>query len=106
MVSKYDLITRIFEDDLIRDNNIKRKTVTLVVEQMLSEIKKGLLNGDYIELRTFGSFMVKIRKNRKVWDPKLRMVKSVKEKRVPYFKASSILKKRVQESYKKSRENI
>lgn len=97
MVRKYDIITRIYENDEVKNSNIKRKTISLVVDKFISEIKKGLLKDEYIELRRFGSFMVKVRKNRKVWDPKIKQVKSIKEKKVPYFKPSTTLKAEIKE---------
>ncbi len=100
-MTKFDLVERI-----AGKTGITKKDVALVVDGFLEEIKVSLLEGQYIELRGFGSFMVKVRKPRIAWNPKTGDKIHIGEKRIPYFKPGTILKKAVLHSAVQSSEAV
>lgn len=72
----------------------RRDTVT-VVNLIMENIGQALAGGDKVELRGFGSFKVKSRRSRLARNPRTGDAVDVPAKRVPYFKASSELKDRL-----------
>ena len=58
-ITKADLI-----QEIQSNTNLPKKDITAVVDSLLSEIKNALCNGSSIELRTFGTFELKLRKGR------------------------------------------
>ena len=52
--------------ELINEMSIRtgfdKKTIAVIVESFMEEVKKSLVNGENVYLRGFGSFIVKTRK--------------------------------------------
>ena len=64
-----------------------------VVEVMLGSIGKALADGHRVELRGFGSFLVKQRKARKGRNPRTGEMIEIKAKRLLSFRASRMLRR-------------
>ena len=58
-------------------------------------LKQAIANGEHIEIRGFGTFKVKERKERMARNPRTGESVGVPAKKVPYFKASNELKARL-----------
>ncbi|MFI5303404.1 MAG: integration host factor subunit beta [Nitrospiria bacterium] len=72
----------------------KRQT-EIIINAIFDSIKSSLANGDKIEIRGFGSFRLRKRKNREGRNPKTGELVSVNAKNVPFFKAGKELKELV-----------
>ena len=68
------------------------------LEGVIQSIIVSLQNGKRVDIRGFGSFNVKQRKAREARNPATNEVVSLKERYVPIFKASKLLKKNVNQS--------
>ena len=69
-----------------------------VLDGFIQSIIFSLEKGEKVELRGFGSFVVKKRKAREARNPATNEVVNLKDRYIPSFKVSKILKKRVNES--------
>ena len=65
------------------------------MNSVFASLAEALARGERIEIRGFGSFIVKRRNAREGLNPKTGEVVSVMAKRVPFFKAGKELKQRV-----------
>jgi integration host factor subunit beta len=71
---------------------VSKKDTGLVVNMILENIGRALVQKDKVELRGFGSFKVKSRRSRMARNPRTGESVMVPAKLVPYFKASNELK--------------
>ena len=78
-------------EDLLRDPAITEVMVNAVFDSMTDALAKG----ERIEIRGFGSFMVKQRTAREGRNPRTGEIVSVAAKRVPLFKVGKELRLRV-----------
>ena len=78
-----------------KQKHLPAKDVELALKQILEIMSDALSQGERIEIRGFGSFIVKRRNAREGLNPKTGEVVSVMAKRVPFFKAGKELKQRV-----------
>ena len=69
-----------------------------VLEGVLQSIASGLRKGERIDIRGFGSFVVKKRKAREARNPATNEKVNLQERYVPTFKVSKLLKKEVNQS--------
>jgi len=86
-VTKADLV-----EQVSKGVQLTKKDVGVVVDQLLDEICLALQSGQHIEIRGFGSFKVKKRRQRQARNPRTGESVDVPEKLVPYFKASRELR--------------
>jgi integration host factor subunit beta len=77
---------------------ISKKDTGLIVNLILDNISRALVDKDKVELRGFGSFKVKNRRSRLARNPRTGDSVAVPAKQVPYFKASNELKSRLNDS--------
>lgn len=75
--------------------HLPRRDVETLVNAVFKALSEALTRGERIEIRGFGSFIVKRRNAREGLNPKTGEVVSVAAKRVPFFKAGKELKLRV-----------
>ncbi len=92
-------------NDLIKELSAKfpdltKKEVKAIVENFFKIISEALKDGDKVEIRKFGTFMVKKRKSKMARNPKTGEKVFVDEKIVPYFKPSRILLDEIAEGAK------
>ncbi|HEC92098.1 MAG TPA: integration host factor subunit beta [Candidatus Atribacteria bacterium] len=70
-----------------------RKEISAIINEFFEVIKELLAKNVVIELRGFGTFLTKHRNSKKARNPKTGEEVIVKDKRVPYFKPGTIMKK-------------
>ncbi|HZR83106.1 MAG TPA: integration host factor subunit beta [Candidatus Binatia bacterium] len=76
-------------------SHLPRREVEALVNGVFGSLTDALARGERIEIRGFGSFIVKRRNAREGLNPKTGEVVSVNAKRVAFFKAGKELKQRV-----------
>ncbi len=94
-MTKRDLI-----DEIVRLYPVySRRDAEVIVNSVFESMTEALCNGDRIEIRGFGSFVVKHREAREGRNPKTGEIVAVTSKRVPFFKVGKELKGRVDAGY-------
>jgi nucleoid DNA-binding protein len=93
--TKYDLIASVS-----KFTGLTQADTRIVVEELLETISKYLESDNTIEIRGFGTFYTKIRKPRPARNPKTGDVVPLQWRRVPLFKYSSEMKKKITEAHK------
>jgi nucleoid DNA-binding protein len=88
--TKHDLIASVS-----KFTGLTQADTKIVVEELLETIAKYLEGNNTIEIRGFGTFYCKIRKPRPARNPKTGDVVPLQRRRVPLFKYSNELKKRI-----------
>jgi integration host factor subunit alpha len=74
---------------------LSRKESAALVQSVLAEIAETLAEGEPVKLSSFGSFLVRDKKERIGRNPKTGVEAPITERRVLTFKPSSVLKARV-----------
>lgn len=74
---------------------LSRKESSVLVQTVLSEIADALSEGEPVKLSSFGSFVVRKKKERMGRNPKTGVAAPITERQVLAFKPSSVLKARV-----------
>ncbi|MAV93617.1 MAG: integration host factor subunit beta [Candidatus Marinimicrobia bacterium] len=69
--------------------------VELFLDSFINSVKSSLSKGDRVDIRGFGSFVIKKRKARKARNPLTNQIVSLDERYIPFFKVSKILKEYV-----------
>jgi integration host factor subunit beta len=72
-----------------------RRDVEVMVNTVFDSMTDALSRGERIEIRSFGSFVVKRRQAREGRNPKTGTIVNVNAKRVPFFKVGKELRLRV-----------
>jgi integration host factor subunit beta len=81
-MTKRDLI-----DEIVRLYPVySRRDAEVIVNSVFESMTEALCRGDRIEIRGFGSFVVKQRQAREGRNPKTGEIVAVASKRVPFFK--------------------
>lgn len=93
-MTKRDLIEEINE----RFPHLSRFDAEVIVNTVFDSLITALQREERIEIRGFGSFVVKHRRARDGRNPKTGEVVSVSSKRVPFFKVGKELRLRVNQS--------
>lgn len=78
-----------------RNPHLYHRDVERIVETVLDDIASALENGDRVELRGFGTFVVRHRSTRSGRNPRTGASVFVEEKWVPFFRAGKELKDRL-----------
>ncbi len=83
-------------DDVVRLHpRYSRRDAEVIVNSVFECMTEALCAGQRIEIRGFGSFVVKGRRAREGRNPKTGEIVAVAAKRVPFFKVGKELKQRV-----------
>jgi integration host factor subunit beta len=90
-VTKRDLIEEVAE----RYPRFSRREAEVMVNAVFDSMTDALVKGERIEIRGFGSFIIKHRPTREGRNPRTGTVVSVAAKRVPLFKVGKELRLRV-----------
>ena len=85
----------LIEEVINSKTHLPRREVEALVNAVFGSLTEALVRGERIEIRGFGSFIVKRRNAREGLNPKTGEVVSVNAKRVAFFKAGKELKVRV-----------
>ena len=89
-MNKSDLV-----ETLAESHNLTYKKAQEVVNIIFDEMTEALVSEDRIEIRGFGSFVVRTYEGRLGRNPKTGEVISVKPKKLPFFKVGKELRERV-----------
>ena len=90
-VTKRELI-----DEVVKVHpGYSRRDAEVIVNTVFESMTEALSAGERIEIRGFGSFVVKYRRSREGRNPKTGEIVAVAAKRVPFFKVGKELKQRV-----------
>ena len=94
-MTKRDLI-----DEIVRlYPTYSRRDAEVIVNAVFDSMTDALRQGERIEIRGFGSFVVKSRRAREGRNPKTGEIVAVAAKRVPFFKVGKELKQRVDQPH-------
>ncbi len=77
------------------ENNLTYKKSEQIVNLIFDTMSQALIDNDRIEIRGFGSFMVKDYKSYMGRNPKTGEIIQVDEKKLPFFKVGKELRERV-----------
>jgi integration host factor subunit beta len=91
VMTKRDLIDEVNK----RFPHLSRRDSEVIINAIFDSMVEALAQGDRIEIRGFGSFVVKHRRARQGRNPKSGVLVSVAAKRVPFFKVGKELRFRV-----------
>ena len=69
--------------------------VELFLDSFINSVKSSLSKGDRVDIRGFGSFLIKKRRARKARNPLTNQTVNLDERYIPFFKVSKILKEYV-----------
>ena len=75
--------------------NVTQKVAKVIVDTIFNGMKDSLVKGERIEIRGFGSFMVKNYQGYTGRNPKTGRLVDVRAKRLPFFKVGKELRERV-----------
>ncbi len=89
-VTKLDLVENVYEKI-----GFSKKEAGELVESVFSEIKSKLITGDKVKISGFGNFVVNEKKPRKGRNPQTGEQITISGRRVLTFKASQILKEKI-----------
>ena len=89
-MTKSDLITL-----LASKENLTEVNATMIVNLIFDGFKDALVKVDRIEIRGFGSFVMREYRSYAGRNPKTGKVVEVKPKKLPYFKVGKELKERL-----------
>lgn len=90
-ITKSDLI-----DAVYKSTSVEKQIIQKVIDSFLVETKSSLENGNQIELRTFGTFELRLRKGRSAArNPKTGETVSVEPHYVAAFRAGQELKSKL-----------
>ena len=78
-----------------QETNLSLKDASSIVATILDTMTETLATGENIEIRGFGSFVIKEYESYKGRNPKTGEVINVPPKRLPFFKVGKELKERV-----------
>jgi integration host factor subunit beta len=89
-MNKAELVLRVAERA-----KVTQKVAKVIVDTIFEGMKDSLVKGERIEIRGFGSFVVKNYAGYKGRNPKTGRVVDVSKKRLPFFKVGKELRERV-----------
>ena len=88
--------------DIIREvadmTGLTKVEIEAALESIIVSISDSLKRGDRVDIRGFGSFIVKQRAARDARNPATREIVKLKERFIPAFKVSKLLKEDVNKS--------
>ena len=94
-MTKSDIIKEVAEG-----TGFTKVEVEAVLDAIINSIASSLKKGERIDLRGFGSFIIKKRAARDARNPATREIVQLDDRYIPFFKVSKILKEIVNESLK------
>lgn len=89
-MTKKDIVVKIADETGIKQIEVKK-----IVQKVFDDIVESLVKGETVELRNFGIFKVKSRKQRIGRNPRTGESVPIPEKKVVTFKAGLVMKERV-----------
>ena len=84
--------------EVAKGTGLTKVEIEAVLEGLILSISDSLRRGERVDIRGFGSFMVKRRTARDARNPATREIVKLQERFIPAFKVSKILKEVVNKS--------
>ena len=84
--------------EVAKGTGLTKVEIEAVLEGVILSISDSLKRGERVDIRGFGSFIIKQRAARDARNPATREIVKLKERFVPAFKVSKILKEIVNKS--------
>jgi nucleoid DNA-binding protein len=95
-LTKAEIVENIYSTIIDHGISTNKRVVQAIADQMMDEIKQGLVNGRAVELRGFGTFELRLRKGReKARNPRTGAVLPVESHSVAVFRPGRDLKEAV-----------
>ena len=92
-MTKSDIIKEVSEG-----TGLTKVEIEAVLDGIINSISESLKRGERVDLRRFGSFIVKQRAARDARNPATREIVKLQERHIPAFKVSKILREVVNKS--------
>ena len=92
-MTKSDII-----DEVSKRTGLTKVEIEAVLDGIIVSISDSMKRGERVDIRGFGSFLVKHRNARDARNPATHEIVRLKERFVPAFKVSKILKENVNKS--------
>ena len=92
-MTKADIINKVS-----KETGFTKVEVELMLDSILNSIKLSLANGERIDMRGFGSFIIKKRNARDTRNPATNEILHLDTRYVPVFKVSKLLKQYVNDT--------
>lgn len=89
-ITRADLAEAVYEQV-----GLSRNESSDLVELVLDEVAKALVNGDNVKISSFGSFTIRSKGERVGRNPKTGVEVPISPRRVLVFRASHVLKERI-----------
>ena len=86
-MTKADIIA-----DVSKTTGFTKVEVEILLDSIINSIKLSLANGDRVDMRGFGSFLVKKREARNTRNPATNEILKLDARYIPSFKVSKLLK--------------
>jgi len=96
-VTRADIINAVY-----KEIGLSRTESAIIIESILKHITSTLIRGEEVKLSGFGVFDIKVKKSRMGRNPKTGRDVPISARRVLRFRASNILKNRVNEALTKN----
>jgi integration host factor subunit beta len=80
---------------LAEKTNLTQKVAKVIVDTLFDGMRDSLIRGERIEIRGFGSFVIRDYGGYKGRNPKTGQIVDVPPKKLPFFKVGKELKERV-----------
>ncbi len=93
-VTRADLVESIYQEV-----GLPRHECSLLVEQILEEISTSLISGNQVKIASFGSFSLRNKQERVGRNPRTGETTMITPRRVLSFRASYILKKKINQCF-------
>lgn len=90
-MTKSELIDLISE----KHSHLNKKHIEYIVNEMFLQIKQALVNNDKVEIRGFGTFNIRESSEKIARNPKTGEKIKIPPKKIPFFKAGKIIKKKL-----------
>ncbi|MGB9561695.1 MAG: HU family DNA-binding protein [bacterium] len=81
-----------------KEIGLSKTETAVVVDRLIEAIKEALMRGETVEIRRFGSFRLKKRKNRLARNPRTGEPVPIPDRFIPFFKPSNDFKKLIPQS--------
>ena len=87
-------------DAIYRDVGLSKHESSLMLETVLEHISNALIDGEIVKLSSFGTFIPRQKRERIGRNPKTGVSATINARRVISFKASKLMKERINKSEK------
>ena len=92
-MTKLDIIS-----EVSKGTGLTKVEIEAVLDGIIKSISESLKRGERVDLRGFGSFIIKHRSARDARNPATREIVKLQERHIPAFKVSKLLKEVVNKS--------